>query len=156
MDILFADDNVDIRKVVKLILERSQPEVTVCLAKSGQAAVARVKSGQQFDLVLLDNHMPPYLTGRSGESGGVWACRELRTLTPYTPIVFLSAYTAPVEIRRAREAGAYGYISKDILAKHDLLSRLLALDWLGLQAMANERELWCFPENLAVLSPAAC
>nr|WP_274427250.1 response regulator transcription factor [Chelativorans sp. YIM 93263] len=67
---------------------------------------ALVAKDADIDLVLLDLAMP----GGSGLSGLV----ALRALNPAIPIVVVSAYDEPQNIRRALELGASGFISKSL------------------------------------------
>lgn len=59
---------------------------------------------ERFDLYMLDDD---YVDGTSIE-----LCRELRALTPETPILFFSSLAFPRDRERAMEAGAFAYLTK--------------------------------------------
>lgn len=54
--ILVVDDNAMMRTVMRAALERAGHKVT--LAESGEKALKAVESGEAFDLVVTDIHMP--------------------------------------------------------------------------------------------------
>lgn len=78
--ILFADDDPEIREVVRILLEHEGFEVIE--ASNGKEAVE--KSGGSVDLIILDVMMP----GKSG----ILACLEIRKKLT-VPILFLTART---------------------------------------------------------------
>ncbi len=59
---------------------------------------------ERFDLYMLDDD---YVDVTSIE-----LCRELRALTPETPILFFSSLAFPRDRERALEAGALAYLTK--------------------------------------------
>ena len=101
--ILVAEDEPDIRELIKLALQFNGYEV-VCAANGAEAV--ELASREQFDLILLDVRMPR-LTGYE-------ACRRLRKndATSEVPIVFLSAKGQETEVEEGLEAGADRYILK--------------------------------------------
>lgn len=84
---------------------------TILEAGDFESVKALVAEDADIDLVLLDLAMP----GSSGLSGLV----GLRALNPAVPIVVVSAYDEPQNIRRALKLGASGFISKS-LRMHEL------------------------------------
>ena len=148
MCILFADDNPDIRLMVKLLLERRRPDACLTTVADGEEAVALLQAGHIFDLILLDHHMPP------GTFGGVWTLKQVQQLTPQTPVLFLSAYTSRKDIERARAGGASGYLSKSVIAQRQLLTCLLDLDWAGLASLADNKGLWLFEAPVPIVQLA--
>jgi DNA-binding response OmpR family regulator len=101
--ILVAEDEPDIRELIKLALQFNGYEV-VCAANGAEAV--ELASREHFDLILLDVRMPR-LTGYE-------ACRRLRKndTTSEVPIVFLSAKGQETEVEEGLEAGADRYILK--------------------------------------------
>lgn len=101
--ILIAEDEPDIRELIKLALQFNGYEVHS--ASDGVEAV-ELAENNQFDLIMLDVRMPR-LTGYE-------ACRRLRKMdsTKNVPIVFLSAKGQETEVDEGMEAGADRYILK--------------------------------------------
>ena len=101
--ILLADDEEDIKTVVKLYLESRGYEVVT--AFDGLDAVA-VASSEKPDLILLDVMMPVI--------DGYEVTRQLRANmeTRGIPIIMLSAAAQSESVKKGLEAGARDYISK--------------------------------------------
>ena len=77
--ILIADDEADIRKIVRLLLEKRG--YCVCEASNGLAAIEAVKGGD-IDLVIMDIMMP--------KMSGIEATAKIREIS-MLPILFLTA-----------------------------------------------------------------
>lgn len=80
--VLVADDEPDVRTVLRLMLRRSG--VGVLEAVHGREAVERVRDHDAIDAVLLDVMMP--------EMTGPEALSRIRDLVPTMPAVFVSGY----------------------------------------------------------------
>lgn len=106
--IVVADDDDDIRGLIKFTLERRG--YTVVEATDGVEAVAEAHRVQP-QLVLLDVMMP--------RLSGIEACRLLREdpMTKDIPIVFLSAKGQQAEIEQGLKSGAAGYLVKPFAPK---------------------------------------
>lgn len=102
MRVLLAEDDENIRTILKLILERmGQHEVV--LAEDGALALAKALS-LPFDVILLDGMMPK-LTG-------LQVFRKLLDQHPSPPpVILLSAKVDPQEIAEFTSRGA-GYLQK--------------------------------------------
>lgn len=98
--ILVVDDEVDIRKIVRLILEKKG--YTVADVSNGTTAVDYVRENS-VDLVLMDIMMP--------QMSGVEATAKIREFSP-VPIMFLTAKS----LERDKE-NAYGSGGDDYLVK---------------------------------------
>jgi CheY-like chemotaxis protein len=105
--ILVADDELDIRNLVKIILEKNNYQVTV--AANGVEALEKAES-ELPDLILLDVIMP----AKSG-----WeVCKILKSKdeTKHIPIVIFTVLSVMVgdkaSMKYAEEAGADGYLPK--------------------------------------------
>lgn len=97
--ILFADDDADIRHIVRTLLENDGFEVVE--AVNGKDAVE--KADESFDLIILDMMMP--------YQDGISVCVELRkSLT--VPILFLSAKSQDSDKTLGLGAGGDAYLSK--------------------------------------------
>jgi DNA-binding response OmpR family regulator len=111
IQILVVEDDPQQSKLVSFLLEEAGH--TVRIAESAEKALEVLQSFRpgrmsRPDLILLDIQLP----GRDG----LEFTRELRR-TPIhdqTRIIALTAYTDPLDLARAREAGCSGIISKPI------------------------------------------
>ncbi|MFI6169611.1 response regulator [Nocardia sp. NPDC051052] len=103
--IMLVDDHPVVREGLRGMLE-SEPDFSVVgEAGSGDEAVAldRVK---QPDVILMDLRMPGL--------DGVGATRKILRQTPGRRVVVLTTYETDADILRAVEAGASGYLLKDV------------------------------------------
>ncbi len=118
--ILVVDDEPDVLKLLRLILERAGFEVT--LAADGEQALRCLAEGR-YDLVLCDVLMP----GLDGY--GVLAAIRGDSRSCDLPVLMLSAKVQPQDIQRALEAGADGYVIKPFQHKQLLadIRRCLAV-----------------------------
>jgi CheY-like chemotaxis protein len=96
--ILVVDDKEDYRKSMGFNLERIYGAAVTCLG-SGEEAIARVKAGDSYDLILLDIRMSPM--------NGVETYRELKRLDPHSHVVMMSAYAGSAEWEVARSLDIY-------------------------------------------------
>jgi len=104
--VLFVDDSVSIREVVKYTLESEGYEVI--LSDNGKNALEYL-NGQDFSLVVTDLHMPVM--------DGIELIRSMRKISQYekTPLLFLTTETQLAKIMEAKEAGATGWIIKPFI-----------------------------------------
>ena len=102
--LLIADDHGIMREGLKRLFVKEEGIVVAGEAANGNQVLDAVKTGG-FDLLLLDMSMP--------EPSGVELIEMMRTLAPKLPILVLSMHHEPQIIKRALNAGADGYISKD-------------------------------------------
>lgn len=101
--ILVADDDEDVRTVVRLTLERAGVGKVVAEAADGEQAV-RLAGERQPDVVLLDVTMPGV--------DGLAALELIRRELPATRVVVLSGHDEAAAADRALGAGASGYVVK--------------------------------------------
>ena len=94
--ILIADDHEIMRRGVRSVLE-SHREVDVCEAQNGVEAVQKTKE-MKPDLVILDVSMP-LLDGFS-------AARQIKEMSPLTPILIFSLHRTEAFMEVARKIGA--------------------------------------------------
>ena len=99
--ILVADDEVEIREGLELLLESEGYRVSS--VDTGQAALARVDE-QPFDLLLLDVSLP--------DRNGLELLREIRQKDASLPIVMITSYGSIDMARSAFKNGARDYITK--------------------------------------------
>jgi CheY-like chemotaxis protein len=112
--VLFVDDNEVARRIVLHILKRSNYRA-VC-AEGGQQGIDAARR-TRFDLILMDLQMPVV--------NGLEATSVIRTIPGYqgTPILALTANYSEEFLRRCREAGFQGFVSKPI-QREDLLREM--------------------------------
>ncbi|WP_348789458.1 response regulator transcription factor [Leifsonia sp. NPDC080035] len=103
--IILADDHPVVREGIRGMLSAYDGIDVVGQAASGPEAVGLVASLRP-DLVLMDLRMP------GGD--GVEATRAIAAQHPGTRVVVLTTYETDQDILRAIEAGASGYLLKDI------------------------------------------
>ena len=112
-NILIADDNDEIREIVRVLLESE--DYNVIDAVDGEDAVNKVD--EDIDLIILDIMMPI--------KSGFRACVEIREKTS-APILFLTAKTQDSDKYMAFSAGSDDYLSKPF-SYTELVSRVKAL-----------------------------
>ncbi len=103
--ILIADDHLVFRMGLKTMLGTEPDLCIVGEANNGEATVDAFRHLQP-DCVLLDLRMP--------NGDGLHALKQIRTLDPKARVLMLSSYGAEEEVYAAIQAGATGYIIKDV------------------------------------------
>src|SRR5438034_5555073 len=115
--VLIADDHVVVREGLRALLAEEPGIVVVGEAANGAEAVALAGSLHP-DVVLMDLVMP--------EMGGIEAIRHIRkNANPSCRVLVLTSFADGRTIREAIQAGATGYLLKDVL-KPDLLRAVCA------------------------------
>ena len=112
--ILVADDESEIRKIVRLLLQSKGYSVSE--AENGALAVDALKSGE-FDLVIMDIMMP--------SMSGIDAVAEIRQFS-VVPILFLTAKSLERDKMQAFESGGDDYLVKPF-SYAELIMRVEAL-----------------------------
>jgi len=102
--ILMADDHGIVREGMKHLFALTADIAVVAEAANGGQVLERLQQGG-FDVILLDMSMP-------GVSG-VNLITRIRSHSPHIPILVLSMHNEPQIARRALNAGAAGYLTKD-------------------------------------------
>ena len=112
--ILIAEDEKQLAKAVKTILEYSHYEVTV--ANNGLEAVKQTKE-EHYNCIILDIMMPVM--------NGIDALKEMRKNGISTPIILLTAKSQVEDKIEGLDAGANDYLTKPF-NKDELLARIRA------------------------------
>ena len=99
--ILVVDDEQDIRRIIRILLESSGYQVAE--APNGLAAVEYIRQQPNVDLVLMDIMMPGL--------NGIEASRAIRERCS-APILFLTAKTQEGDKRRAYDSGGDDFLAK--------------------------------------------
>lgn len=108
IDVLLVDDHTIFRAGLMRLLEEDRRIRTVAQADDGASAL-RLLRERSFDVVLLDINLPV--------RSGIELLPSLQRLAPQLPVIVLSMYSAKQYALRAFEAGARGYVSKDMDAE---------------------------------------
>lgn len=103
MKILIVDDHPIVRAGLRRLLA-GEPEYQVQEAASGREALALFREYRP-GLVMLDLSMPGI--------GGLEVIGRLRTENPAVCVLVLSMHREPIYARRALQAGAAGFMSKN-------------------------------------------
>jgi len=101
--VVIADDQAATRAGVRQALERSGFEVRAEISDAER--VVRSAEQEGADLYLLDMQMP---------GGGIRAAGEIRARRPDSTIVMLAQSPSDAELVDALQAGASGYLPKDM------------------------------------------
>jgi DNA-binding NarL/FixJ family response regulator len=104
--VLVADDHPVVRTGLSAVIVEQGDLELVAEAENGERAVALFREHQP-DVVLMDLRMPVM--------DGVEAIRTITAEFPTARILALTTYEGDADIRRALEAGARGYLLKDML-----------------------------------------
>jgi DNA-binding response OmpR family regulator len=114
--ILCVEDDEDTCDLLRTIFELAHlPVVTAHTVAEGVSWAQR----RHFDLYLIDSRLP--------DGTGLQLCRQLRSLEPATPIVFLSGEAFPADPQEGISAGAQAYLTKPVdpkLLEHTVLQLL--------------------------------
>jgi len=110
--VLIADDHPVVRSGIKGMLEPDPGFDIVGEAASGPEAVA-LSLRERPDVVLMDLQMP----GLDGAS----ATAQIKAQRPETQVLVLTTYGTDADIVRAIDAGAVGYLLKDL--PHEEIAR---------------------------------
>ena len=105
--ILVVDDHAVIRSGLSKVLKVSKGMVPVGEATNGSEAVQMV-ANHNPDVVLMDLMMP--------EMDGIAATREIHTKFPPVKVIALSSFSEKTMVQGALQAGAIGYLVKNITA----------------------------------------
>jgi two-component system response regulator DevR len=115
--VILADDHEVVRLGVKTLLEDVPWVQVVAEAGSGEEAV-RLTEMYQPDVVIMDIRMPG--------ASGIDACREITSRFEEVQVIMLTSYGDDELILKALQAGASGYILKQV-GNRSLVSALEAV-----------------------------
>jgi DNA-binding NarL/FixJ family response regulator len=115
--VMLVDDHEVVRLGLRSLLA-GESDVRV-VAEAGTVAEAiRVAEVERPDVALLDIRLP--------DGSGIDACRSIRIRSPSTQVIMLTSFAEPSLVLEAIEAGAVGYVLKQ-LDTSDLLKAVRAV-----------------------------
>ena len=106
--ILTVDDHPILREGIAAILAAVPDFELVAEANNGREAVDQFRTHRP-DVTLMDLQMP--------QMNGIEAIRAIRKEFPDARIIVLTTYSGDAQAVRAFEAGAFGYLLKNMLRK---------------------------------------
>jgi two-component system invasion response regulator UvrY len=102
--ILLVDDHPVVRQGIKQVLSGAFDPATVGEASNAEEGMTEIKS-TEWDVMVLDLSMPG--------TNGIDMLKDLRRERPTLPVLVLSMHSPDQFARRAMNAGASGYLTKD-------------------------------------------
>lgn len=117
ISVLLADDHVLLREGTREMLDREEDLRVVAEASDGEEAV-RLAADTQPDVILMDIAMP--------KLNGIEATKQIKATLPATAILILTAYDDDQYIFALLEAGAAGYLLKNVRGR-DLVEAVRAV-----------------------------
>jgi DNA-binding NarL/FixJ family response regulator len=116
--VMLVEDHVLVREGTRELLERAEDIVVVAEAGDGEQAIAL--AGQHDpDVVLMDIALP--------KVDGLEATRQIKAHNPGIAVLVLTAYDDDQYVFAVLEAGAAGYLLKDVGAE-DLIKAIRAVN----------------------------
>jgi DNA-binding response OmpR family regulator len=111
-----VDDDPDLRRIVRTMLERSGLGLTVITAQDGTEALSMLEI-ERPDIVVLDVAMPGM--------DGFEVCRRMRAdpLTAGVPVLLLTARDTTEDVARGFREGADDYVVKPFRSE-ELIARI--------------------------------
>ncbi len=99
--ILVADDEKSMREFLEIMLKKEGYRVT--LASNGEEVIKLLEK-DIFDLALVDLRMP--------KQDGLSVLKRIKTVSPETIVIVITAYASADTAIKAMKEGAYDYITK--------------------------------------------
>jgi DNA-binding NarL/FixJ family response regulator len=115
--VLLADDHDLVREGTRELLEREEDLLVVAEAGDGEEAV-RLTAEHHPHVALMDIAMP--------KLNGIEATRQIKAISPATAVLILTAYDDDQYIFALLEAGAAGYLLKNVRGR-DLVEAIRAV-----------------------------
>lgn len=115
--ILIVDDNAQLRRGLRALLEAQDHWEVADEAADGMEAIAKVQE-QEFDVILLDFQMP--------HMDGLQVAKHITSRTPDMPILMVSMHASQQLWKEAQKVGIRGLCGKaDIACVVDAIKTIL-------------------------------
>jgi NarL family two-component system response regulator LiaR len=114
--VLLVDDHVIVREGLRMLLSE-EPEIEVVGEAGNGADSVRLAAALHPDVILMDLVMPGM--------DGIQAMQDIRAMSPSSRVLVLTSFGDDQRVRDAIQAGAIGYLLKDVL-KTDLQQAIRA------------------------------
>lgn len=115
--VLIAEDHAVVREGLTLFLSEEAGRIEIVGVAADGAEAVQAAHSLQPDVILMDLKMP--------RLNGIEALRQLRALGLPARVIMLTSFADETEVRDAIQAGAIGYLMKDVL-KEELLAAIQA------------------------------
>jgi DNA-binding NarL/FixJ family response regulator len=125
--VLIVDDQQLVRDGIKALLEIKDDFAIIGTASNGQEAID-ILTHTPADIILMDIRMPGM--------GGIEATREIRKKDTSIRIIMLTTFNNDDYIVKAIQAGANGYLLKDI--PKDDLAEAIRLSYRGVSQFSSD------------------
>ena len=102
--ILIVEDDFFNAQYLNEILEDTGVEVT--LSETGEIAIEKIKSGQKFDLILMDIRLPGI--------DGYTTTKLILEIVSKINIIAQTAFASSIDMKKAYEAGCIDFIAKPV------------------------------------------
>ena len=103
--VVLVDDHPLVRQGIRSMLE-TQPDLVVVGEAATAAEGVRRTAFEEPDVVILDFDLP--------DGSGAQACRHIKSRSPSTKVVMLTAFADPDALSACRDAGASGFVLKRV------------------------------------------
>jgi len=115
--VLLVEDHIFILQALRFFLEAAEGIQIIATASNGIEAIAQARLSCP-DVAVLDVSMPLM--------GGIEATQQIRSHCPNTRVMMFSLLDHPDHVHQALQAGAVGYVLKDMFQK-DLIAAVRAV-----------------------------
>ena len=105
ISVAIVDDKRDIREGIRLILDGAEGFRCLSTFSDAESAIEGIR-GDDIDVVLMDIELP--------NMSGIECVSRLKELNPQLDIIMLTVHTDDESIFQSLEAGACGYLTKNI------------------------------------------
>ncbi len=105
--ILIVEDNSSFRQLLKKILQKSFPKITIDEAAGGEEALQKVNASLP-DLIFMDIRLP--------DKNGLEVTKKIKTSHPKMPVVILTFYDTFDYRNAASQCGADRFFAKTSLS----------------------------------------
>jgi DNA-binding NarL/FixJ family response regulator len=117
--ILIVDDHPLVRRGLAALID-NEPDLTVCAAAATQRTGLEAIASSRPDLVIADLSL--------ADGDGLALVKDIRSDHEDLPVLVLTLHDAPLWARRAFQAGATGYVTKQEMTETLLVAIRCVLD----------------------------